>query len=348
MSQNEQGSSKSKLPTAIKIAATDGSRSRGNNDNSGQPTPDVGPGDPAAAPSVAPELVEVPEPPTPSQLVVKSNSPIFITRERNVKEASKNAIGPSASVGFGAGTSAGFGADAGFRAKNGSGSGSKSETATETESRARSASNVASGVPASNLGSSKPAAAAPASSVSPDEVESLGEEERRTGAQVMSLKPSDSQAVASHGTSKNKKVSPKQEFSPGGSTKSPHHDNKVTKFRYHRRVTVHTTGKVNPDGILEKVSPQNLEDMNPEELIKKTGIKPNSQTHWRIRLRQTKRLTKGGKTTSQTKVAYRDSDGNIKKEGGSVRHGSPNTERVCKRCEKKLVDCKCDTSSAQR
>lgn len=337
MSQNEQGSSKSKLPTAaIKIAATDGSKS-GNN---GQPTPDVGPGDPAAAPSVAPELVDVPDPPTASQLVVKSTSPSSVSRDRSAKEVSGTPMGPSASVGYGAGVSSGYqtktstGSKA--KAKVGSGSGPKPDSGPESggsaesagsgpepgpesqESGSRSVSNVTSGVPPSDFAPSA------ASSVSPKPVSS----------KPASSKPASSKPASS------KHVSPKRE-SPKHS--SPNQDNnKVTKFRYHRRVTVHTTGKVNPDGILDKVTPQNLEDLNPEELMKKTGIKANNQTHWRIRLRQTKRLTKGGKTTTQTKVAYRDSDGNIRKEGGS------NSERFCKRCEKKLEECKCDTSSAHR
>lgn len=122
--------------------------------------------------------------------------------------------------------------------------------------------------------------------------------------------------------------------------------NKVTKFRYHKRITVRTTGKTSPAAIMDKVNkkdhqagitPSTIEDMDPQELMKRAGIKGNKKTHWRVRLRQTKRLTKNGKTTTQTKVAYRDSEGNKRVKTSS--------NPFCKNCGKMLEQCKCDAQS---
>lgn len=121
---------------------------------------------------------------------------------------------------------------------------------------------------------------------------------------------------------------------------------KVTKFRYHKRITVRTSGKTSPSAIMDKVNqkdhkagitPSTIEDMDPQELMRRAGIKGTNKTHWRVRLRQTKRLTKNGKTVTQTKVAYRDSEGNKRVKTSS----SP----FCKTCGKKLEECKCETSS---
>lgn len=118
---------------------------------------------------------------------------------------------------------------------------------------------------------------------------------------------------------------------------------KVTKFRYHKRITVRTHGKTSPSTIMDKVNkknqsealtPSTLGDIDPQELMQRAGIKGNDKARWRVRLRQTKRLTKDGKTVTQTKVAYRDSEGN--KRVKTV----PGTE--CKKCGKKIDDCKCD------
>lgn len=121
---------------------------------------------------------------------------------------------------------------------------------------------------------------------------------------------------------------------------------KVTKFRYHKRITVRTSGKTSPSTIMDKVNqkdhkagitPSTIEDMDPQELMRRAGIKGTNKTHWRVRLRQTKRLTKNGKTVTQTKVAYRDSEGNKRIKTSS----SP----YCKTCGKKLEECKCESGS---
>jgi len=129
-------------------------------------------------------------------------------------------------------------------------------------------------------------------------------------------------------------------------SKSDKKKKKITKFRYHKRITVRTSGKTSPAAIMEKVNkkdhkvgitPSTIEDMDPQELMRRAGIKGNKQTHWRVRLRQTKRLTKNGKTTTQTKVAYRDSEGN--------KRIKTSTSPYCKSCGKKLEECKCDSNS---
>lgn len=121
---------------------------------------------------------------------------------------------------------------------------------------------------------------------------------------------------------------------------------KVTKFRYHKRITVRTKGNQNPTAIMEKVNmkdhnqpltPSTIGEIDPQELMRRAGIKGTNKTHWRVRLRQTKRLTKNGKTVVQTKVAYRDSEGNKQVESVS----GP----VCKRCEKKTEECICEPTT---
>lgn len=121
---------------------------------------------------------------------------------------------------------------------------------------------------------------------------------------------------------------------------------KVTKFRYHKRITVRTSGKTSPAKIMDKVNkkdnkvnitPSTIGEMDPQELMRRAGIKGNDKTHWRVRLRQTKRMTKDGKTVTQTKVAYRDSEGNKR-----VR---TSTNPFCKHCGEKLENCRCDDPS---
>lgn len=123
---------------------------------------------------------------------------------------------------------------------------------------------------------------------------------------------------------------------------------KVTKFRYHKRITVRTSGKASPSAVMSKVNkrehrqnitPSTIDDLDPQELLKRAGIKNTNQSHWRVRLRQTKRTTHNGKTTTQTKVAYRDSEGN--------KRVKTSTSPYCKTCSKKLEECKCDASSQQ-
>lgn len=115
---------------------------------------------------------------------------------------------------------------------------------------------------------------------------------------------------------------------------------KVTRFRYHKRISVSTKGKQNPAAIMEQVNEKDakagisVDKLNPQELMKKAGIDGKEGTHWRIRMRQTKRTkTKDGKTITQTKVAYRDSEG----------HNSIKTVdgEMCKKCNRKVDDCQC-------
>lgn len=327
MSQNES-SNKPELPT-IKIASTtNGSVSRPPSANPAGPPPtaEVGPGDPAAAPSMAPELVDIPDPPTASELVVKSSAapPSASAKSSgatggsgnfNATGASGNASNPSASTAFGA--SEANHVDPSTQGVSGP-SGTLGPQASNYASTGVSRSPASVGAPGS-----------PATSVS-----------RNTGS------PGSMGSGASSGRS----PSPSQYESKKSTAHHHNHHHKkspgekVTKFRYHRRVTVHTTGKVNPSGILEKVKT----DINPEELLKKTGMKTDAHTHWRMRMRQTKRLTKGGKTTAQTKVTYRDSEGHVKKEGGSgFDQSSARSSRTCQRCDKKLEDCQCDNTSSQ-
>lgn len=137
----------------------------------------------------------------------------------------------------------------------------------------------------------------------------------------------------------------KSKSSPASADPSKSNKN-VTKFRYHKRIVVRTSGKTSPSTIMSKVNkknhqqsitPSTIDDIDPQELLKRAGIKnPTNQTHWRVRLRQTKRTTKNGQTTTQTKVAYRDSEGN--------KHVRTSSNPFCKNCNKKLEECKCDTN----
>lgn len=124
---------------------------------------------------------------------------------------------------------------------------------------------------------------------------------------------------------------------------------KVTKFRYHKRITVRTSGKTSPAKVMDKVNqkdhklnitPSTIGEMDPQELMRRAGIKGTDKTHWRVRLRQTKRLTKDGKTVTQTKVAYRDSEGN--------KRVKTSTNPFCKHCGEKLEKCKCDYSTREK
>lgn len=93
---------------------------------------------------------------------------------------------------------------------------------------------------------------------------------------------------------------------------------KSAGFRYHKRVTVRTDGRTSPTAVMAKIKEDdhkahitlsNIDQLDPAEIAKRAGLKPNSKAKWRIRLRQTRRVTRNGKTYSETKIAYRDSDG---------------------------------------
>lgn len=241
---NNNNNSPSKTPTTtIKIAAKDASQGA-------QGGADPGPGDPSAAPSGVPELVEIPDPPTPSQLIVKS-----VKSEDNQDSATAKGSSPQGSR--------------------------------------------------TTVKGSSPA----------------------------------TKTTTTKGSSPGNKTTTRA-VSPG--TKTQH-------FRYHKRVTVRTKGKTSPNAIMDKVNykdhkagitPSSIEDMDPQELMKRAGIKETKKgTHWRVRLRQTEKITKNGKTITQTKVAYRDSEGNKRIKTSKT----PN----CEKCGKRLEDCECDSTTKE-
>lgn len=106
-----------------------------------------------------------------------------------------------------------------------------------------------------------------------------------------------------------------------------------------------THGKTNPSAIMEKVNEKDhkagitVDKLDPEELMRRAGIDGKKGTHWRIRLRQTKRTTKNGKTITETRVAYRDSEGKsqIKTIEGEM----------CKKCSKKIEECNCENPNTE-
>lgn len=397
MSQNDHTKPTS---TGIKIAAKDASQRI-----SGPADP--GPGDVSAAPSEAPQLVDIPEPPTASQLVVKSTN----------AGSSGNVASMNATTSHGGTGSADHGASAsGTRTSGpksiimasmkhssnaasqmGPAASNKSDVAAKESTSSRPLSNPSghkshgsSGAPKSatrdtggpksatkeaGLGGPGLSAANAGPTSEPGathDVDEEGEgevdqpEEGGTGPSspaVSGLRPGS--ATSSPGATepvpsskhlsigKPSSAASSKHSSPTSSPSSHHRTHKgghkkkkVTRFRYHKRVTVRTTGKTSPSTIMSKVNkkdhkvgitPSAIEDMDSQELMKRAGIKGSQQTHWRVRLRQTKRLTKDGKTTTQTKVAYRDSEGNKRIKTSST--------PFCKTCGKKLEDCKCDSTS---
>lgn len=424
MSQNDP--SKTPTSTNIKIAAKDASQRASG-------AADPGPGDISAAPSEAPQLVDIPEPPTASQLVVKSTSKH--STQHGSSRTANTSLGNSGHSGrahtgsvhtgsFHTGSAHSVGAGASgsqshsgpksvimaslkhsavgnsqmasqmgpaasnqtegapkepTSSKNLSGpSGPKStgssngglKSTSSANAGPKSASSQASAGVSTGPGLSA-AAAGPSSE--PGAVHDVDEEGEGEVTQPEDGTASPSSPVgglrgssaisgpsaaplpdaASGVSGKSSAVSSPKQSSPTISTSSDHkpHRNgknkkKITRFRYHKRVTVRTTGKTSPSTIMSKVNkkdhkagitPSTIEDMDPQELMKRAGIKGSQQAHWRIRLRQTKRLTKNGQTTTQTKVAYRDSEGNKRVKTSS----SP----FCKNCGKKLEECKCDSTS---
>lgn len=169
---------------------------------------------------------------------------------------------------------------------------------------------------------------------------------RRSAASASDF-PSTSTGAAASGASGASSSSMKDKSLRSGASsssafKTGKDGKKVTKFRYHKRITVRTHGKTSPSTILAKVNQKDhkagitastIDDMDPKEIMRRAGIPENKKAHWRVRLRQTKRLTKNGKTATQTKVIYRDSEGN--------KQVKRSTDPYCKKCGKKLEDCKC-------
>lgn len=395
MSQNDQTKPSS---TKIKIAAKDASQRASG-------AADPGPGDVSAAPSEAPQLVDIPEPPTASQLVVKSTN-----KSTNAgSSGQKTSTAATKSYGTAGGTDPGpsasgtrtsgpksiimasmkqssAGSQMGPAASNKSSPAARESTSSKPlskpdehkstsggpKSTSKGAGLTGPGLSAANAGpASEPGATHDVDEEGEGEVEVPEEGGAASLSTSPSTSPSSPAATASRpgstmsspgpveASSKHlsagrpsSATSPKT-ASPSKSPSSHHrghrggkHKKKVTRFRYHKRVTVRTTGKTSPSTIMSKVNkkdhkvgitPSAIEDMDSKELMRRAGIKGNQQTHWRVRLRQTKRLTKDGKTTTQTKVAYRDSEGNKRIKTSST--------PFCKSCGKKLEDCKCDSTS---
>lgn len=399
----------SKTPTTIKLAAKEASQRAS--------SADPGPGDPLAAPSVAPQVIDLPEPPTPSQLVVPGSNAEASAMSAQMTAKSVPAPIAAMSGGGGGGVSSRHSVGAAREPTSSrplSGPTQKFSTVENSQSHksARtvmtsqlptSASNgqnsaglsagATSGMPASvGASSAAPseqsasATASPTASAamradsgaerdeeevadgeteSPDGSVSPAASASPTGTSAgMSRKSSrkDSQAEPSASAStqpdaQSRSASPSADASAMPSTSASHKGGlmstsrhgkkgkKVTKFRYHKRVTVRTTGKTSPAAIMDKVNkkdhkagitPSAIEEMEPEELMRRAGIKGNKK-HWRVRLRQTKRVTKGGKTVMQTRVAYRDSEGNKRIKTSAT--------PFCETCGEKLEDCKCDAPS---
>lgn len=420
MSDNKHSSSH-KTPTSIKIAGSDGAS---------QQAAEVGPGDPAAAPSEAPQLVDIPAPPTPSQLVVKSKTgpsghsqipptsptepsgtgtgsgppprgtgidPAPTGTMSNRGGASVNAspsgkTSPSSKISVGGasskktspsshhsskapysvtggsvspGSATGTHHSGSFKPSHKSTSAKPSPsqiqpTQTQVIDTTPSPSSASAIITAHSISKKSHASTSPAE---PPPGEASASMPPASGAADVTASPSASTGVPPSGTVP-REVSPDEsgpETSPSGPETSPsgsgaetspggfsegggkrRKKKKLARFRYHKRVTVRTKGNKDPNAIMDKVNykdhragitPSAIEEMDPQELIKRTGMKATKGTHWRVRLRQTERITKNGKTITQTRVAYRDSEGNKKIKTSST----PN----CQKCGKKLEDCEC-------
>lgn len=429
MSTSEKDPSKTPPTATIKIAPSEQSQRQSTG-------ADPGPGDPNAAPSVAPQLVDIPDAPTPSELVVKSStepkSGSRLTTLQPGRSAIKSTI--ASSMAGGAPPTSMSGSKAGPAASNASMGAPREATSSRPLTGPPSVGGVSSRTGAAGVGSttgsqamSRTGAAGPSGGggasqaglasgrsasgaagteggASPSPSGSSADHEPTSpgsGASSQKTSPSPSQSrspmsagsgnvvhdedevgegelehpqsgvsaaktvhsgqtnasgvspmssTGSHKTAEPSTSAASSAKSEGGAISnmlktdnSKDKKKKVTKFRYHKRITVRTTGKTSPAAVMDKVNkkaritPSTIEDLDPQELMKRAGIKGNKQTHWRVRLRQTKRVTKNGKTTTQTKVAYRDSEGNKRVKLSS----NPN----CKKCGKKLEECKCDTNS---
>lgn len=355
---SSKDSRKENNTTTIKIAPKDASeRASG---------ADPGPGDMNAAPSEAPQLVDIPSPPTSSQLVVKSADKSSSSATNPASTADKSVSKPASNVDKSASKPVSIADKSASKPASTADKSVSKPVSTADKSASKPASNLDKSVskPASTVDKTASAADKPSSAhhlistannegVAEHDVDEEGEGEvEQPAASIKSASPKSSSAASPRSSSA---ASPKP--SSAGLRTSDHehghhHDKdkdgkkKVTRFRYHKRVTVRTTGKTSPTAIMSKVNqkdhkagitPSTIEDMDPQELMKRAGIKGSQKTHWRVRLRQTKRVTKNGKTSTQTKVAYRDSEGN-KRVRTSL---SP----FCKDCGKKLEECKCETKS---
>lgn len=403
--EKDQEKSAKKVAT-ITIASKDGSGG----------IADPGPGDPNAAPSVAPELVDLPPPPTQSQLVVKS-----VKSKRSIKTIMGSMGSKSTTQDTTLGQTLASKSSATSKPKDKSKLKSKSDESNQSKGAsgaemparktmkstdgltvattmskdlksggstahtgpAATGSRIAgpkSSGPAKSVGttsmvsdrkstatkSTGPKSSGPKSvtslrgsgskvSISPKETELVGPK-TAGGPTASAAMQADSQIHDEEEVGEGETdASPSPASSPGAGASSPKGGRphgkgkkKVTKFRYHKRITVRTHGKTSPVDIMKKVSKKDhqagitastIEDMDPQELMRRAGIKGNNKTHWRVRLRQTKRLTKNGKTVTETKIAYRDSEGNKRIKTSD----SP----FCKSCNKKLEDCKCDSDSQQ-
>lgn len=343
----------------IKIAAKDPSQRTG----SGSPN-DPGPGDPLAAPSTAVEPVDIPQPPTASDLVVKSSQPKASKSFKTLKTGSQRspksqgvdgAPGSNASAAPQMTGSADQAPKSKSRISQSPKMNSEIKSSSAVKQSSKISSDLKSGVSAGGAAadiSAGPGATGGAASTGISRQTSS--KSPKTGSQASSKGSKQSSSPAKQSmsgmpsTSGMSAIKNKDDTKSNVSADETHHHHhkkrklspKATKFRYHKRITVRTSGKTSPDTIMGKVNkdqpitPSTIEDMDSSELMKKAGIKGGAKTHWRVRLRQTKRTTKNGKTTTQTKFAYRDSEGNKRVKVSS--------KPYCKHCKKKLEDCKCD------
>lgn len=390
--------------TAIKLAAKEAEKRTSNGGA------DPGPGDLSAEPSSMPVTVDVPPPPTPSELIVKSTSAskksLGTSKFQTIKEPARSGTLPSSSAASGlssdrqagvsslkassfAPTSKSLQSSSKSKSKSSNIEAAKTITAARESTASSALSNPSDGASTSGSKSASNFNASPTNSVGSgtvhDEIE-VGEGElvhpsgvQPSGPQkspegISRVQPSgtslksggnlDSTPVSSGGgkSKMSTKTGALKTVEQSASSRSRKSDyalrsrspsvsdaqgsgKKVTKFRYHKRITVRTKGKTNPSAVMAKVTQKDhntgitmstIDNLDPSEIMKRVGIPPNKKAHWRVRMRQTKRVTKGGKTTTETKVAYRDSEGNKRIKSSS--------NPFCKNCGKKLEECSCETS----
>jgi hypothetical protein len=345
----------SKTPTTIKIAAENPSQRA---DGAADP----GPGDPEAAPSEMPEPVSLPAAPTPSELVVKSYKTAKSIDSRVIKTINdplsyRDSKKPTVSTAMAAQSNQETD-DANDLAPPGasedpsmvaSGAGTRASKTPEDEAGAGSEKVTSKTALSTPSGLEKKTSKSALSS--PSGLERRSSKAAMSGTSGLDRKISKTMMDDRATTSK----SPVSDDGSGADDKDSTNvsddeteagrkkKKKMAKFRYHKRVTVRTHGKTSPSAVIDKVhkkdhkagmTASSIGEMDTEDLIKKAGIKNAKKGKWRVHLRQTRRVTKGGKTVTETRVAYRDSEGNKRIKTSST----PD----CQKCGKKLELCRCD------
>lgn len=317
--KDENGERTSSGPT-IKIAPADGRLSRDG--------ADPGPGDLSAAPSEAPQLVELPPPPVSSAKSLPATSRLPTVNGQPVGGASTASTRQS---------SAGLGAGSNVASSPGAGnSSSRLKSASQQPELSQAASTGSKSQQSPQLSSLKAVSrsARQSQSVSPDASEASQSPATPDSGASEQQEPTESGGETSAATQ-----SPHIKMEGGRKKKK---GKKTTKFRYHKRVSVKAHGKTDPAVIMDKVNEKDhkagitVDKLDPQELMRRAGIEGKEGTHWRIRLRQTKRTTKNGKTVTETRVAYRDSEG---KSSVKTIEGD-----ACKKCCKKMEECECEQS----